>query len=81
MIFQNDITLLAQKLYPEIYQDTSKLQLLDKDKIQIGDSCADQLCKRWQEKAISLFPALIAEAKSRRRDCLRVEVFAEKCEA
>lgn len=63
MIFQNEITLLAQELYPEIYQDTSQLQLLDKDKIQIGDSCADRLCKSWQTKAVSLFPTLVAEAK------------------
>lgn len=62
MIFQNEITLLAQSLYPEIYQDTSNLQLVDKEKISIGDKCADQLCKVWQKAVTEQHSHLIPEA-------------------
>ncbi len=51
MAFKNNVTEIAALLYPEIYTDTSILQLADKDKIQIGDSCADRMCKEWQNLA------------------------------
>jgi hypothetical protein len=62
MIFQNEITLLAQRLYPEIYKDTSNLQLVDKEKILIGDKCAEDLCKLWQKEASLLNSNVVPEA-------------------
>lgn len=54
MVFENEVIRIAQRLYPEIYVDTSILQLVDKEKISIGDSCADKLCKQWQELALKI---------------------------
>lgn len=51
MVFKNNVTEIAAHLYPQIYTDTSVLQLTDKDKIHIGDSCADRMCKEWQNLA------------------------------
>ncbi len=51
MAFKNNVTEIAAHLYPQIYTDTSTLKIADKEKIQIGDGCADRLCKEWQSLA------------------------------
>ncbi len=48
MSFRNKVTEIAQKLYPEIFFDTS--ELTEAEKINIGDSCSSTMCKRWQEQ-------------------------------
>jgi hypothetical protein len=54
MVYENEVTRIAQELYPQIFTDTSKLELLDKEKINIADNCADTLCKRWQELVLRI---------------------------
>ncbi len=51
MAFKNNVTEIAALLCPQIYTDTSILKIADKEKIQIGDGCADRLCKQWQNEA------------------------------
>lgn len=56
MIFKNEVTAIAQKLYPKIFTDTSQLKVVDQEKISIGDSCADLLCRTWQREVEAAFP-------------------------